>query len=54
VRYAWLIDPILKTLEVYVLGAGRWVLQDVYAENDRVRAEPFQEAEISLEDLWWE
>jgi len=54
VPYVWLIDPILKTLEVYRLEAGRWVLLDAHAENDKVRAEPFQELEIKLEDLWWE
>lgn len=54
VRHVWLIDPILKMLEVYGLEGGRWVLLDVYAENDKVRAEPFQELEIKLEDLWWQ
>jgi Uma2 family endonuclease len=54
VLYAWLIDPIEKTLEVYRLENSRWVLFSVHSENDRVRAEPFQEVEIALEYLWWE
>jgi Uma2 family endonuclease len=53
IQHAWLIDPIERTLEVYRLEAGRWVLFSVHSENDRVRAEPFQEIEIDLEYLWW-
>jgi Uma2 family endonuclease len=54
VRHIWLIDPIAKTFEVYRLEAGRWMLLSTHGENDRVRAEPFQEIEIALEYLWWE
>jgi len=54
VRHAWLIDPLLKILEVNRLEAGRWVSLDVFAENDKIRAEPFQEVEIDLGDLWLE
>ena len=54
VQYAWLIDPILKTLEVFGLESGRWFLLDAFAENDKVRAEPFQEIEIDLTNLWLE
>jgi hypothetical protein len=49
-----LIDPILLTLEIYRLESGRWLLLDAFAENDRVRAEPFQEIEIDLGVLWLE
>jgi len=52
VQYVWLIDPSNKTMEVYRSEAGRWVVLGVYAEKDRVRAEPFQEIEIDLEGLW--
>lgn len=54
VKHAWLIDPILMTLEVYELDLGRWTLLGTYAENDKVRAEPFREIEIELRDLWTE
>ena len=52
VPYFWLIDPHNKILDVFRLDAGKWTLLSSYTENDRVRAEPFQEAEIDLALLW--
>jgi Uma2 family endonuclease len=52
VRHAWLIDPGLMTLEVFRLESGRWSLLDAFSEADKVRAEPFQEIELDLNDLW--
>jgi Uma2 family endonuclease len=52
VPYVWLIDPALMTLEVYRLQSGNWVVQGLYAENDKVRAVPFEEVEIDLANLW--
>jgi hypothetical protein len=52
VSYLWLIDPLVKSLEVFGLESGRWVLLTTFAENDKVRAEPFQEVEIELGNLW--
>lgn len=54
VQYCWLVDPIARTLEVFRLESGKWVIASVHGENDRVRAEPFREIEISLQHLWWE
>lgn len=54
VRYVWLIDPNIMTLEVFKLESGRWVLLGAFEGNDKVRAEPFQEVEIDLGDLWLE
>jgi Uma2 family endonuclease len=54
VRHTWLIDPILKILEVFRLESGRWSLLDAFAENDKVCAEPFQEIEFDLANLWVE
>ena len=54
VAHFWSIDPLNKTLEVFKLEAARWVLLGVYAEDDKVRAEPFQEVEIDLTNLWLE
>jgi Uma2 family endonuclease len=52
VPYAWLIDPILATLEVFRLESGKWLLLDVFSENAKVRAEPFTEIEIDLGNFW--
>jgi Uma2 family endonuclease len=52
VPYFWLIDPIAKTLDVFRLESGNWVVAGVYADDDKVRAEPFQKVEIDLSNLW--
>ncbi|WP_437298640.1 Uma2 family endonuclease [Sorangium sp. So ce426] len=53
VRHAWLVDPIQRTLEVYVLGAdGRWGTAVVHREAARVRVEPFDAVELDLSVLW--
>jgi Uma2 family endonuclease len=52
VGHVWLLDPVLMTLEVFRLESGRWSLLDAFSENDKVRAEPFQEIEIDLNVLW--
>jgi len=52
VRNAWLVEPQERTLEVYRLADGRWSLLVTYAEDERVRAEPFDAIELELGLLW--
>ena len=52
VLFAWIIDPILRTLEVFRLESGRWSILGLYAEPVKVRAEPFEQVEIDLAGLW--
>lgn len=52
VEHAWLVDPIAKTLEVFRLENERWMLLKGFANDDRVRAEPFDAIEIELGILW--
>jgi Uma2 family endonuclease len=52
VRHVWLVDPGSKTLEVFGLQLEAWTLLGFYAGDDKVRAEPFPEAEMSLEHFW--
>ena len=54
VQHLWLIDPRDKTLEVFRLLSGQWVRLGGFAENDKVKAEPFREVEIELGSLWTE
>ncbi|MEW6487927.1 MAG: Uma2 family endonuclease [Thermodesulfobacteriota bacterium] len=54
VPHAWLLDPGNKTLEVFALRDGAWVVLGFYAEDDRVRAEPFPEVEIDMGNFWLE
>ncbi|WP_437948086.1 Uma2 family endonuclease [Sorangium sp. So ce296] len=53
VRHAWLVDPIARTLEVYVLGEDRrWGPAMVHRDAARVRVEPFDASELDLSVLW--
>lgn len=54
VHFAWIIDPILKTLEVFRLESGKWLITGLYDEPVKVRAEPFEQVEIDLAGLWLE
>lgn len=52
VGFAWLIDPVAKTLEVYRQEGPGWFLAHTFAGDDIVRAEPFAAIEIDLGKLW--
>jgi Uma2 family endonuclease len=52
VSHAWLIDPILQTLEVFRFESGKWMVLGVYTKSARVRVEPFSEIELDLGLLW--
>lgn len=52
VGHVWLVDAVLRTLEVYRLEQGRWTLLGVHGGDDKVRAEPFEAVELDLALLW--
>jgi Uma2 family endonuclease len=52
VAYAWIIDPEPRTLEVFRLDQGRWILLATYGREQRVNAEPFEAIELDLRYLW--
>ena len=53
VRWAWLIDPAAKTLEIYALEAdGRRGEPVIFRGADVVRAAPFDAIELGLSTLW--
>jgi Uma2 family endonuclease len=52
VAFAWLVDPILKTLEAYVLEHEHWVLLGTWKEDAAVNVKPFAEVALDLSDLW--
>ncbi len=52
VRFAWLIDPLLRTLEAFELESGRWFLRATYRDDALVRAAPFESMELTLDALW--
>ena len=52
VQHLWLVDPDLKTLEVYQLKESHWTLLDRIKDDDPVRQPPFDTIEFSLGSLW--
>jgi Uma2 family endonuclease len=52
VKHIWLIDPLLKTLEVFENNESSWVLIKTFMNTDKVRVVPFIEIEIDLSMLW--
>jgi len=52
VGHAWLLDPILRTLEVWRLQGSLWSLLATHGSAERVRAEPFDAIELTLESVW--
>lgn len=52
VTHAWLVDPILRTLEVLRWSDGGWVITGTWSGSDRLRAEPFEAIELDLSILW--
>jgi Uma2 family endonuclease len=52
VAQLWLIDHVVRTLEVFRLEAGRWSEAGVYMDEARVRAEPFEAVELEFGVLW--
>lgn len=54
VPHLWLVDPLARTLETYVLESGRWTVAGLYKDQDEVSAVPFDQITLALNDLWTE
>lgn len=52
VGHVWLVDPALRTLEVFRLEGARFTLVDTWEGDGPVRAEPFDAVALPLEALW--
>ena len=52
VKWLWLADATLQTLETYELVGGRWTLLATHRGNVKVRAAPFDAVELELRLLW--
>jgi len=48
----WLVDPLMRTLEVYRLEGQRWVVVSTHGGAEGVRAEPFEALELDM-SRWW-
>jgi len=52
VPYAWLVDPVEQTLEVYGLDGSTWVKGGFFSGTDQVVAPPFEAIRIDLGSFW--
>jgi Uma2 family endonuclease len=52
VEHVWLVDPLLRTLEILSANDGGWRLVGVHRDDARVRAVPFDAIELDLAILW--
>jgi Putative restriction endonuclease len=52
VGHLWLVDPAAKTVEIFRFDGDGWRLVGAFAENAKVRAEPFDAIELDLSVLW--
>jgi Uma2 family endonuclease len=52
VQHAWLVDPLLRTLEVLRVEDGRWSILATRRDEAKVRSEPFDAFELELGVLW--
>ena len=50
--HLWIVDPSPRTLEIYSLEDGRWVVLGTHAGSAHVRAEPFEAVEL-VTTRWW-
>lgn len=54
VAQAWLIDPIVRTLEALRLVDRGWTMVATHADHEVARLEPFAEIDLDLAALWAE
>ncbi len=52
VKWAWLIDPVGRTLEALRHDGEHWTLLGTWRDDARFRAEPFEAIEFELAMLW--
>jgi Uma2 family endonuclease len=48
----WLVDPLVRTIEILRLSRKRWTIVSTHAGDEVVRLEPFGEIELELRTLW--
>lgn len=52
VNNVWLVDPLLRTLEIYGWSERGWLTLKVWRGSEKVRAVPFEAIELDLGVLW--
>jgi Uma2 family endonuclease len=52
VRHVWHVDPLARTLDIFRLVEGQWIVAQSFAGDEKVRAEPFEAIELELALVW--
>lgn len=52
IPFVWLVDPVIRTLEVLVLEGERWVMHGTFKDDEVVKAPPFEAVGLELGALW--
>jgi Uma2 family endonuclease len=52
IPFVWLLDPLLRTLEAYVLDGLKWTLFGTYRDSQIAHAPPFDAVGLELGALW--
>lgn len=54
VSHVWLVEPVLRTIEVFRSTGKEWVLIASHVGDQVARIEPFDAYEFTLKNLWLE
>jgi Uma2 family endonuclease len=54
VQHVWHVDPLARTLDIFRLTEGQWLLVHSFTGEETVRAEPFEAIGLELALLWSE
>jgi Uma2 family endonuclease len=52
VEWAWLVDPLARTIEVQRSAGGGWLVEELFIGDEAVRAPPFDAVPLELRRLW--
>jgi len=52
VGHCWYVDPLARTLEVFALTGGKWLLAAAFKDDDPITAPPFEAHTFPLDVLW--
>jgi Uma2 family endonuclease len=52
VAFAWLVDPLERTVEAYRLEGGLWVRLGAWADDEVASIPPFEAVPLELRWLW--
>lgn len=52
VGHCWYVDPLAKTLEVFALTQGKWLIAATFKDTDPVTAPPFEAHTFAVNVLW--